>query len=260
MTSMIETTQTWEFGDCLKLHPSIPDKSVDLIFTDLPYGQTKNNWDKIISPDKLWDNYYNRIIKKGGVILLFGQGIFTAKMILSNEEMYQYSYVWDKILTTGHLNATHRPLRDHEDIMVFYEGTPIFNPQTTVGKKNHSKKPRQNFKNNTYGTYTEMDTSKTRGRIKHPKTILRFQKPHPSVAIHPNQKPVKLIEHLIKTYTNEGGVVHDSCIGSGSILEGCQNTNRNCIGFELTNEWEYNYNNIIRSKDCKLNQFKVKKV
>lgn len=224
-------------GETLYEMSNIPDKSIDMILADLPYGTTKNKWDSIIPLDKLWEQY-NRIIKDNGAILLFGQELFMAKLILSNEKMFRYTIVWDKVLTTGHLNANRMPLRSHETIIVFYKHLPTYNPQKYRGNPNHGvgssvgKKP---LKNSNYGNFTIKDSD--RSGLKFPKSIITFEKTHPSISVHPTQKPVALLEYLIKTYTNEGDVVLDNTMGSGSTGVACVNTNRNFIGIELDEKY-----------------------
>lgn len=218
-------------GDCLELMKDIKDKSIDLIFCDLPYGVTQNKWDSVIPLDSLWEQY-ERIIKDRGVIVLTAQDKFSAKLMLSNEKLHKYNLVWDKKLTSGFLNANRMPLRVHEDILVFYKKLPTYNPQKVLGKKNHSKGSMSTDINNNYGKYGKVDNLEKLGNMKHPKSIISFQKPHPSKASHPTEKPVELFKWLIKTYTNEGDLVLDNCVGSGTTNIACLNTNRKCIGME----------------------------
>lgn len=251
----METKQTYKIDKmgCLELLPEIPDKSVDMILTDLPYGNTKNKWDVVINPVNLWIQY-NRIIKDNGVVLLFGQGIFTAVMMQSNLKSWKYNLIWNKVLKSGHLNSEIMPLRQHEDIMVFGNGVSIYNPQKVKGKKNHSKKLKPAVNNN-YGKFDVVDNSDDLGKMKFPGSILTFEKIHPSLCVHPTQKPIALIEYLIKTYTNEEDTIHDSCLGLGTTLEACLNTNRNCIGFEISDEWEPHYRKRLRLDNSKLCDF-----
>lgn len=221
--------------DAIEGMAKLPDKSVDMILCDLPYGTTKNKWDSIIPFEELWEQY-KRIIKDNGAIVLTGQGLFMAKLILSNEKMFRYTLVWDKVLTSGFLNANRQPLRSHEDIAVFYKRMPTYNPQKTKGKPNNSKGTTLNNTNNNYGKFKIVDNSDD-SDMKYPKSIITIQKPHPSKSVHPTQKPVELFEWLIKTYTNEGEVVMDNCFGSGTTALACINTNRNYIGFELEEEY-----------------------
>ena len=212
----------------------IPEKNIDMILCDLPYGVTaKNKWDNVIPFEPLWKEYM-RIIKEHGAIVLFGQDKFTAECMLSNKKMHRYNLIWDKVLTSGFLNANRMPLREHEDIMVFYNRLPTYNPQKVKGNPCHSKGKVVGdmndiqVQNNNYNNFLCVDTV---GNMKFPTSILKF--PHPSKSIHPTQKPVELLEYLIKTYTNEGNVVLDNCMGSGSTGVACVNTNRSFIGIEL---------------------------
>ena len=218
--------------DCLEGMERIPDGSIDMILCDLPYGTTQNKWDSIIPLELLWEQY-ERVIKDRGAIVLTGQGLFSAELMLSNKKMYRYSLIWDKVLTSGFLNANRMPLRSHEDILVFYKKLPAYNPQKTLGKKNHSKGVEKENENNNYGEFGFVDNSEKLGNMKHPKSIITFSKPHPSISIHPTQKPVDLFEYLIKTYTNKDETVLDNCMGSGTTAIACLNTDRQYIGFEL---------------------------
>lgn len=222
-------------GDCLELMPKVANESIDMILCDLPYGVTRNAWDSIIPLDKLWGEY-KRIIKPNGAICLFCDGMFMAKLMMSNTPMWRYNLVWDKVLISGFLNANRMPLRQTEEIAVFYKKLPTYNPQFTQGNPLHSKgsayktKP---FKNSNYGDFEITDDSRAGSTEKYPTNLVRFQKTHPSATIHPTEKPVALCEWLIKTYTNEGEIVLDNCMGSGSTGVAALNTNRNFIGFEL---------------------------
>ena len=224
------------YGDCLELLNDVDDKSVDMILCDLPYGQTHNKWDSVIPLDKLWKQY-KRVIKDNGCIALFGQGMFTADLMYSNKKWWKYNLIWDKVLTNGFLNANRMPLRSHEDIAIFYNKPPTYNPQKVLGKKNHTKGKVKQNKNNNYGKHNFVDNSDELGNMKHPKSILTFTRPHSSVMKHPTEKPVEVCEWLIKSYTNEGDVVLDYCMGSGTTGVGCENTNRKFIGMELNKEY-----------------------
>lgn len=242
-------------GDCLKEMKNIPDKSVNLILCDLPYevlnkGNKNAQWDKMLPLNDLWEQY-NRIIADNGAILLFAQGMFTCKLMMSNPKNWRYNLIWDKRLVGGFLNARRMPLRCHEDIVVFYKKLPTYNPQMEEGMPLHGKG--RSFKskeptNNCYGSVNITDDLRKGNTQKFPKSILRFDKPHPSTLLHPTQKPTELLEYLIKTYSNEGDVVLDNCMGSGSTGVACVNTNRNFIGIEL-NE---NYFNIAKDRINKI--------
>lgn len=225
-----------KLGDCLELMSELPDASIDMILCDLPYGITKNKWDSVIPLDKLWEQY-KRIAKPSAAIVLFADGMFEANLMLSNPKWWRYNLVWDKVLTSGFLNANRMPLRSHEEICVFYQKQPTYNPQKVVGEKNHSKgRPKENANEN-YGDYNFVDNSDQLGNLKHPKSILTFPKPHPSVAVHPTQKSLELCEWLIKTYTNPGDIVLDNCMGSGTTCLAAKNTGRRFIGFEFKEEY-----------------------
>lgn len=231
-------------GDCLEVMKDIPDGSIDMILCDLPYGVTQNSKDIVIPYEELWSNY-KRVIKEHGVIALFAQGKFYINLVNSNLQMFKYDLIWDKQLVSGFLNSNKMPLRKHEQIAVFYKKLPTYNPQFTYGKPLHSRGTKyisQGLTNNNYGNYKVMESEKT--EKKYPTSILSIQKPHPSTTIHPTQKPVELLEYLIKTYTNEGDMVLDNCMGSGSTGVACVNTNRNFIGIEL----DENYFNIAKKR------------
>jgi site-specific DNA-methyltransferase (adenine-specific) len=231
-------------GDCLVEMKNIPDKSIDMILCDLPYevlnkGNKNVSWDRLLPFDQLWEQY-NRIIKDNGAIILFAQGMFTAQLMMSNPNMWRYNLIWDKILTSGFLNAKRMPLRSHEDILVFYKSLPTYNPQMTIGEPLHSKGisyKNKEFTNNCYGDMKGVDDLRKGSTEKYPKSIVRFQKPHPSCAVHPTQKSEELCEYLIKTYTNEGETVLDNCMGSGTTGVAAIKTNRNFIGIELNDEY-----------------------
>lgn len=225
--------------DCLEGMQNICDNSVDMILCDLPYGVTNNKKDIVIPFEKLWAQY-ERIIKNNGAIVLFAQGTFYVDLVSSNRKLYKYDLIWDKKLTSGFLNAKRQPLRSHEQIAVFYKKQPTYNPQFTEGKPLHSKGVsylNKEFKNNNYGDFGQLEDIRKGSTEKYPKSILIFQKPHPSASIHPTQKPVDLFEYLIRTYTNEGELVLDNCMGSGTTAIACIKTNRNFIGFELDKEY-----------------------
>ena len=239
---MVELLQ----GDCLKLMKNIPDGSIDLILCDLPYGKTQNELDKPLPFQPLWE-HYKRIIKQNGCICLFCQGSFYVDLINSNRKMFRYDIVWDKQLTSGFLNANRMPLRKHEQIAVFYKKLPTYNPQFTNGKPLHSKGlayKNKKHKNQNYGVFNTIEDVRKGSTEKYPTSILSFAKPHPSATIHRTQKPVALLEYLVKTYTNKGDTVLDNCMGSGSTGVACVNTNRNFIGMEV----DENYFNIAKNR------------
>ncbi len=221
-------------ADCLEFMKQLPDKSIDMILCDLPYNVlNKNNpsakWDVLIPFEKLWDNY-ERIIKDNGCIVLTAQGMFTAELMFSNRKIWRYNLIWKKgNRVSGFLDSKRKPLRNHEDICIFYKTQPIYNPQMSIGNTNH-KKGGGNHKNtqSCYGKIIDTPTILT--NEKYPISILNFSREHPP--IHPTQKPVALFEYLIKTYTNEGDLVLDNCSGSGTTAIACLGTNRKYICIE----------------------------
>lgn len=228
--------------DCLEGMKKIDDKSIDCIICDLPYevlNKSNENakWDVVIPFDKLWEQY-NRITKDNGAILLFGQGMFTAQLMMSNSSMWRYNLIWKKgNRSTGFLNAKRMPLRNHEDIVVFYKKLPTYNPQKTVGAKNHSRGYMKNEqKNQCYGKFDASLSENDFSGMKYPTSIIDVEKEH-CKTFHPTQKPVELISYLIKTYTNEGDLVLDNCMGSGTTAIACIKENRNFIGFETNEEY-----------------------
>lgn len=222
-------------GDCLELMKDIPDGSVDMILCDLPYGITKCKWDSVIPFDVLWERY-SRVIKDNGAICLFSQMPFSAMLVSSNLQMYRYEWIWKKSNSTGFLNANKMPLKTHESINVFYKKLPTYNPQFTQGKPYKATCSSQTAN---YGEFYKI-TTVSDGR-RYPIDVLEFNS---ETGLHPTQKPVALLEYLIKTYTNERDTVMDNCMGSGSTGVACKNLNRNFIGIEL----DKNYFDIAKER------------
>lgn len=227
-------------GDCLDVMQSIPDKSVNMILCDLPYGTTQNKWDSVIDLKKLWVQY-ERIIKDDGAIVLTSQGIFTAKLILSNEKLFKYKITWIKSKSTNFLNAKKQPLRKHEDICVFYKKQPTYNPQMTEGEA-YDKGVRKDQYTGSYGDFKPKHV-KSNGE-RYPNDIVFYEEQpiddfvyiktaeSEGTVYHPTQKPIELGRYLIKTFTNEGDIVLDNACGSGSFLLSAILENRNFIGIE----------------------------
>ena len=231
-------------GDCLEVMKNIEDESVDLILCDLPYGITaRNKWDIVIPFNKLWKQY-NRVIKNNGAIVLFGSGMFTSSLMQSNSKMWRYNLVWHKTAPTGFLNANRMPLRAHEDIVVFYKSLPIYNPQKTKGHERKVSKAEHKVNSKKTDDYGEHGLTTYDSTERYPTSVLTFSTDKQKAALHPTQKPVALLEWLIKTYTNEGEIVLDNCMGSGSTGVACVNTNRNFIGIEL----DEHYFNIAKER------------
>ena len=226
-------------GDCLEMMKSIPDGSVDLILTDPPYATTKNKWDSIIPFEPMWD-HLKRIIKPNGVIVLFAQTPFDKILGASNIDMLKYEWVWFKNRPTGHLNSKFAPLKSHENILVFTEGSTSFvkntknsstyNPQGLVACLKVNKRTRGN------GNYDEVNNKLENVALfeNYPKSVLNFKV---EVGLHPTQKPVALLEYLIKTYTQENETVLDFTAGSMSTAIACINTNRNGIMIEKDEQY-----------------------
>lgn len=219
--------------DCIEGMKFIPDNTVDCILCDLPYQMTKNSWDISIPLNILWDEY-KRIIKTDGTIILFGNQPFSSHLVLSNLEMFKYSLVWEKNKFSDFMNAKKKPLKIHEDILIFYGNTHKYNPQYTIDKP-YTKWNTQNAvdENTNYNQYNS-SVSSSNGK-RYPTTVLKFNRvPYP---VHPTQKPTDLLEWLILSYTNIGDVILDNCIGSGSTGVAAINTKRNIIGFETSEEY-----------------------
>lgn len=218
-------------GDCLEKMKEIPDGSVDMILADLPYGITsRNEWDKKIALSPLWEQY-ERIIKGNGAIVLFSQMPFGAELIMSNRRMFRYEWIWQKTLALGFLNANRMPLRIHESILVFYKSLPTYNPQKTAGEP-YNKGVRKANSTTNYGKHGETKNINSTGE-RFPVDIIKFSNGNHYDISHSTQKPVALLEYLIKTYTNPGDVVLDNVMGSGSTGVAAVNTDRKFIGIEL---------------------------
>lgn len=217
-------------GDCLELMKDIPPESIDMILCDLPYGTTNCRWDSEIPLEPLWEQY-NRIIKEHGAILLFGQPPFSSRLVCSNLKMFRYEWVWHKPLPLGFLNANRMPLKATENISVFYKKLPTYNPQKTPGKPYDKGVRRPN--NTTIYDNFKGSTNQDRIGQRYPVNVLTFTNADHTNPLHPTQKPVPLLEYLIKTYTNPGELVLDNCMGSGSTGVACVRTDREFIGIEL---------------------------
>lgn len=245
---MLEKNKIY-LGDCLEVMNNIENETIDMILCDLPYGVTNNKQDIIIPFEKLWQQY-ERVIKSNGAIVLFAQGMFYIDLVNSNKKLFRYDLIWDKQLTSGFLNANRQPLRQHEQIAVFYKKQPTYNPQFSIGKPSHSKGYKKDHKNNNYGKYEEINNTDITNTNKFPTSILSYQKTHPSKANHPTEKSVELSMYLIKTYSNEGDLILDNCIGSGTTAIACVNTNRDYIGIELQQKYFDIANKRISEKLC----------
>ena len=213
--------------DCLEKMKDIEDKSIDLILCDLPYGTTDCKWDIIIDFEKLWEQY-KRIIKDNGAIVLFGSEPFSSNLRLSNKKMYRYDWYWKKNNVSCGIVARIQPMRCIETISVFYKKTPTYNPQGLILlDKPIINKPCEYDK-----IYRKKKNNSVQKYVNYPNHFLEFRAENCAGRLHPSQKPVELLEYLIKTYTNEGDLVLDNCMGSGSTGVACINLNRKFIGIE----------------------------
>ncbi len=232
-------------GDCLQLMVDVPAGSIDLILCDLPYGTTECAWDAVLPFGTLWA-HYRRVLKPRGAVVLTGSHPFTSMLVISNQDWFKYCLVWEKTRPTGFINAKNKPLKSHEDIAVFSPGTTAnrspcrmtYNPQGLIRSPYTYKRPRPatskpgHYMGTRPGHKAEFDVE-FRG---YPKSVLKFPNPNCN-GFHPTQKPVPLFEYLIRTYSNEGDIVLDNCIGSGTTAIACLNTGRRCIGMDISEEY-----------------------
>lgn len=222
-------------GDCIELMKEIPDRSIDCIICDLPYGTTACAWDNVIPFDKLWEQY-KRIAKPNAPIVLFGNEPFSTFLRISNIKNWKYDWIWDKKMKGGFLNAKKRPLKQYEIISVFSYGNCVYNPQMTKGlfrnKSSYNKRD-----GNGDGVYGKFRNIETENDIYYPSNILEYSNAAQKGKMHPTQKPVELIRYLIRTYTNEGDLILDNCIGSGTTAVAAIKEKRHFIGMELNKEY-----------------------
>lgn len=217
-------------GDCLERMKEIPDGSVDMILTDPPYGTTQCKWDSIIPLESMWEQL-KRVIKPNGAIVLMAQTPFDKLLGASNLSMLKYEWVIEKTAATGHLNAKKMPMKAHENALVFYNKSPKYNPQKTAGHKRKSSKTGNTYDSDCYGKESAKPNYDSTER--YPRSVLKFKWDKQEINLHPTQKPVALMEYLIKTYTNEGEAVLDFTMGSGSTGVAAKNLNRKFIGIEM---------------------------
>lgn len=226
-------------GDCLELMKDIPDGSIDMILCDLPYGTTACKWDTIIPFEPLWEQY-RRIIKNNGAIVLTASQPFTSALVMSNTKMFKYTWTWVKNKKTGFLNAKKQPLRQVEDVVVFYSKQPTYIPQKTQGHKPVNSYTKHTSDGTTMGK-TKVGITGGGQTDRYPSNVLTIPVVNNDNSngdkFHPTQKPVELFEYLIKTYTNEGDLVLDNCMGSGTTGVACKNLNRSFIGIEMDDKY-----------------------
>ena len=218
-------------GDCMEEMLNIKNNSVNAIITDLPYGVSKNDWDTPLDLDKMWELFKN-IICKDGIIILTASGKFTGRLMMSNIEMFKYDIIWEKTINSGQLNVKRMPLRSHENILVFYNKNRTYNEQKTLGEPYKIK--RKDTTGDGYGEQKESE--KINDGYRHARSVIKISNPRKKGG-HPTQKPVELMEYLIKTYTNEGDIVLDCCMGCGSTGIAAVKNKRKFIGIELKKEY-----------------------
>lgn len=223
------------FGDCLDRMGEIADGSIDMICCDLPYGTTQCKWDTIIPFEPLWA-HYKRVIKANGAIVLHASQPFTSALVMSNPKWFRYCWIWEKSKATGHLDSKRRPLKAHEEICTFAAGQTLYNPQKLEGP------PRKwvgggNKVTSVYGKVRDQHLRYDHGSMRFPRSVVYFKTAQAEgKVLHSTQKPVALIEYLIRTYTNKGDMILDNCMGSGTTGVACKNLNRNFIGIEKDRE------------------------
>lgn len=237
--------------DCIECMKRIPDASIDMILCDLPYGMTQNKWDSYIPLDLLWEQYL-RIIKPNGAIVLTSQGLFTAKLIISQQKYFKYKWIWEKSKPTNFLNAKKQPLRKHEDVCVFYKKQPTYHPQMTQGKP-YNKGFRKNQLSGSYGDFQPVHVVSDGER--YPTDIIYIKTAEcEGEVVHPTQKPVELGRYFVRTYSEPGDVILDNTFGSGSFLVAALMEGRNFIGIEknenvaLFKKKEINYIDVAKNR------------
>jgi site-specific DNA-methyltransferase (adenine-specific) len=233
-------------GDAIDEMRKLPNCSIDMVLCDLPYGTTQCKWDTILPFDDLWEQY-ERIIKENGAIVLTASQPFTSNLVMSKTKLFRYSLVWEKSKSTGYLNSKKMPMRSHEDILVFYKKIPTYNPQMTQGEpydKGKAHRPTEVYREQKGEIHVKNDTG-----LRYPRSVQYFKTAESEGKVyHPTQKPISLMEWLIKTYTNENDLVLDNCIGVGTTAIAAINTNRRYIGIEI----DKNYFNIAKERIDKL--------
>ena len=225
-------------GCCLELMKQIEDKSIDMIFADLPYGTTKCKWDSVIDLKLLWEQY-ERIIKDDGVIILTAQTPFDKILGASNLKLLRYEWIWEKTQATGHLNAKKMPMKAHENVLIFYKKLPYYNPQKTFGHKPINKYTKYIETQNNTELYGKMNKQISGGgeTDRFPRSVIVFPSDKQTSYLHPTQKPLPMVEYFIKTYSKEGDLILDNVAGSGTTAIACINTNRNYILIEKEKQY-----------------------
>ena len=246
-------------GNCLEIMKYIPDNSIDLIITDLPYSSTRNEWDKPVDLELLWKEY-NRITKDTTPVILFSAMPFTVDLINSNRKNFRYEIIWRKNIATGFLNANRMPLKAHENLLVFYRKLPVYNPQKFQGIP-YIKTMRRGDSTTNYGSHGENQAKSLDGK-RYPLDVVEFKVVNTGGGnarkddrhLHPTQKPLRLLEYLISTYSNKGDMVLDNCFGSCSTGIACLNTKRNFIGIEMNKEY------FIKGREWLIDEIRTRQV
>lgn len=226
-------------GECLEEMAKMPDNSIDMVMCDPPYGTTNCKWDSVIPTTSMWGQL-ERIVKRSGAIVMTASQPFTSILTCSNLDLFKYSLCWEKVAATGHLNAKRMPMRAHEDILVFYKKPPTYNPQKTFGheRKVSSASSRAKSmsraigKDKAYGNESPGKAESYDSTERYPRSVVKFSTDKQKCALHPTQKPVALMEYLIKTYSNEGDTILDFTMGSGTTGVACKNLSRDFVGIE----------------------------
>ncbi len=230
-------------GECINVMSTFGDNSIDMVFCDLPYGTTQNSWDSVIPFEDLWREY-RRVVKPNGAIVLTAQSPFDKVLACSNLKDFRYEWIWEKNKATGHLNAKKMPMKAHESVLIFYRKLPVYNPQKTQGHKPmNAVSPRDNVpapdRKRNYNHVEKVLGNPGGTTERYPRDILQFPviNNDSPLKFHPTQKPVPLIEYFIETYSNEGDLILDNCMGSGSTAIACLRTNRRFVGIEQDEEF-----------------------
>ena len=228
-------------GDCLEEMKKIPDRSVDMVLTDPPYGTTACKWDTVIPLEPMWEQL-KRVIKPNGAIVMTASQPFTTTLIASNMNLFRYCWVWEKSRASNPMLAKKHPMKYHEDVCIFYLKQPTYNPILWKGEKSHATNDVESVIR-IHGDRKSKSKANT-SDIKYPKSVIKIKSTNNVTNFHPTQKPVALMEYLIKTYTNENETVLDFTMGSGTTMLACKNLNRNGIGIEL----DETYFNIAKAR------------
>ena len=250
MKDVVKDNYKLMFGDCLERMKEIPDGSVDLVLTDPPYGTTQNKWDSVIDLEAMWKEVW-RVMKPNGAVVFTASQPFTTNLISSSLSEFRYALVWEKQKGSDPLNAKRKPLKAHEDIVIFYKKQPTYNPQFTIGDS-YIRKGDCSVKSENFNKANKTETVINDGK-RYPKSVLKFTSEGMNRgSLHPTQKPVALLEYLIKTYTQEGETVLDFTFGSCSTGVACLNTNRKFLGIEMdANYYEIACNRLNNSQTVK---------